>query len=298
MLNLLIVSLIWAFSFGLIKSHLSGLDPNFLASARLVIALPIFLLVFRPRGLNTGLILGFLSIGAIQYGFMYCFYLLAFRFLPAYLVALFTIFTPIYVIIIDDLFERRLHFFSLAMAALAVIGAGIIYYRGSAPLDALAGFVLMQLSNLCFAFGQIAYRRQRKSCPEIRDLRIYALLFIGAAAVTAAVTTVSSGWRSVETLDSTQWMVLIYLGVLASGIGFFLWNKGALQVNTATLAVFNNLKIPLAVCVSLVFFRESANLSRLAAGGGLMIAALAFAENRDRRRKAAKSYPPGDAKNL
>ena len=45
---LFIVSLIWAFSFGLIKDRLAGLDANFVAAARLLISLLIFLPFLRP----------------------------------------------------------------------------------------------------------------------------------------------------------------------------------------------------------------------------------------------------------
>jgi drug/metabolite transporter (DMT)-like permease len=62
--------------------------------------------------------------------------------------------------------------------------------------------------------------------------------------------------------------------VIASGVGFFLWNYGARRVNAGTLAVFNNLKVPLAVAVSLIFFGESADPLRLALGGGIVLAAL------------------------
>ena len=93
---LFIVSLIWAFSFGLIKDRLAGLDANFVAAARLLISLLVFLPFLRTRGLSRKLSLRLLAIGALQYGVMYITYIAAFNFLKAYEVALFTIFTPIY----------------------------------------------------------------------------------------------------------------------------------------------------------------------------------------------------------
>jgi drug/metabolite transporter (DMT)-like permease len=75
-------------------------------------------------------------------------------------------------------------------------------------------------------------------------------------------------------LRGAQLAVLLYLGLLASGIGFFLWNVGATRVGTGVLAVFNNVKVPLAVLVSLLFFREQTDLARLALGGGIILLAL------------------------
>jgi drug/metabolite transporter (DMT)-like permease len=73
-------------------------------------------------------------------------------------------------------------------------------------------------------------------------------------------------------------MALLYLGALASGIGFFGWNLGARKVNAGTLAVFNNLKIPLAVGVSLTVFGEHTDLPRLIGGATFMLLALYLSE--------------------
>jgi len=81
-------------------------------------------------------------------------------------------------------------------------------------------------------------------------------------------------------LTGLQWAVLGYLGVLASGICFFLWNIEAAKVAAAMLAVMNNLKIPLAVASSLAFFGESADPARLLGGGALIAIALWIARER------------------
>ncbi len=62
--------------------------------------------------------------------------------------------------------------------------------------------------------------------------------------------------------------------MVASRLCFFLWNIGARQVDVGTLAIFNNLKFPLAVIVSFVFFGERADLVNLTLAGGLMTLAL------------------------
>jgi len=47
MLHLLLVSLVWAFSFGLIKGHLTALDPATVAFARLFLAAAVFVPLVR-----------------------------------------------------------------------------------------------------------------------------------------------------------------------------------------------------------------------------------------------------------
>jgi drug/metabolite transporter (DMT)-like permease len=275
---LIIVSLIWAFSFGLIKTcligSLSGVDPTFVAWARMVIALPIFLPFLRWRRLPGSIAIRLVLIGAVQYGVMYITYLQAYLYLEAYQVALFTIFTPLYVTLINDLHTRRFRPGSLGAAGLAVIGAAVITYQSTSMKGILTGFCLMQLSNLCFAYGQIEYKRLRTSFSHLKDHQVYGLLYLGAAAVTAVATTLIGGWGSLTALDLRQIGTLLYLGLLASGLCFFWWNKGAVLTNAGTLAVFNNLKIPLAVAVSLLVFGETANLFRLISGGAIILIAI------------------------
>ena len=78
---LFIVSLIWAFSPGLTKGLTTGLDPTFVAAARLGIALLVFLPFLRGKALTASLALRLASIGAVQFGVMYLAYNAAFRLL-------------------------------------------------------------------------------------------------------------------------------------------------------------------------------------------------------------------------
>jgi len=277
MLYLLIVSLVWAFSFGLIKGALTGLDANFVAAARLVISLAVFLPLLRLRGVDGKLRWRLLLIGAVEYGLMYVAYTYAFQFLQAYEVALFTIFTPLYVTLINDAYSRRFHGIALAATVLAIAGTAIVKEGNLLRPDVITGFLVVQVSNLAFAFGQVDYKEVMKAHPELKDTRIFGLLYLGGAVAAGLPALITTPWQSMS-LTGTQMLVLLYLGAIASGVCFFLWNVGARKVNAGTLAVFNDLKIPLAVTVSLVFFGEQASIPNLLLGGAVVLAALLLNE--------------------
>ncbi|MBL9103636.1 MAG: EamA family transporter [Myxococcales bacterium] len=284
--SLIAATLLWALSFGLIRQHLTGLDPTFVAWARMLLALPVLLPFVRPRELSLwpwprGQVAARLAgVGAVQYGLMYTGYIAAFGFAAAHEVALFTVTTPLYVCLIVDARERRLDVRNLGLAALAVAGAVILQPKGLAWSDAWVGFCLVQASNLCFAWGQVAYRRLRRAAPTARDHAVFAWLYAGGLAVTTAATTIAGGWASAAQVSSTQAAALLYLGVVASGLGFYLWNRGAVTAPAGALAVFNNLKIPAAVVAALTIFGERADLRRLALGGAVMLIAAALAARR------------------
>lgn len=288
MLYLLITSLIWAFSFGLIKTKLGNLDPNFVTFMRMAFALAVFSPFLKIKSVSKFQALQLLLIGAIQYGVMYLCFLRAFKYLDAYQAALFATATPIYVILIDDLFVKKFNVYYMKVALIAVLGGAVIYYKNIFQTNILHGFLLVQMADLCFAFGQVAYKRLRQRAPALQDHRIYGLLFWGGLITALIATTVASGWHSALDMSIRQLLVLIYLGAIASGLCFFMWNKGAVTTNTATLAVFNNLKAPLAIVVSLVFFNETTNIPRLVVGLTLITVALIMAERYSRSRGAIK----------
>lgn len=277
MIYLLLVSLIWAFSFGLIKGNLTGLDSNFVSFCRMAVSLLVFLpfLKFKKIGVKSGF--KFALIGAVQFGVMYITYIAAFKTLKAYEVALFTIFTPLYVVLIEGILQKKFHFVYLLTALVTVIGTWIIKGQELLSPQILNGFVLVQISNLCFAFGQIYYRRVMAKENGVKDLDIFGLLYLGAVILTGISTLVFVPLSTISLTTKQAW-TLLYLGAIASGVSFFLWNLGARKVNAGALAIFNDLKIPLAVLVSLVVFGEKTDLPKLLIGGIVMVIALIFNE--------------------
>lgn len=274
---LVLVSFIWAFSFGLIKGRLAGLDSAFISAARLGLALVVFLPFLRLRGLAPGTAFALTGIGAVQFGLMYLAYNESFRYLQAHEVALLTLTTPILVTLFADALDRTLRLRALFAAALAVVGGAFVVARSEGVAFTLAGVALVQLANLAFAVGQVLYQRLRVRRPALRDREVFGLLYAGAFVVALATMLARD---AVATPDAAQFATLLYLGVIASGLAFFLWNLGATRVSAGTLAVMNNVKIPLAVLCSLLFFGEQANLPRLAASLALMGVAVWLAKKK------------------
>lgn len=270
--QLLIVSVVWALSFGL-TAQVSGLGAPFVTAARTVLAALVFLPFVDARGLPLRQRLAFAGIGALQFGLMYLLYTASYRWLRASEVALFTIFTPLFVTLVDDLLQRRMSWRFLLAAALAVAGTAICVWTGLGRGGLLWGFLLMQAANFCFALGQVLYRRLAPATGK-GDQDLMGLLYLGAAGVAVGAACPSVAWERVFQMNAMQVGVLLYLGVVASGLGFFLFNAGARRTDIGTLAVFNNVKIPLAILASGWVFHEAVDWPRLALGGAVLACAL------------------------
>jgi drug/metabolite transporter (DMT)-like permease len=281
---LLLVSLIWGLSFGLIKVSFAGVDGNLLGLLRLLLALPLFLPLLRLRGLPARTALLLAAIGAIQYGLMYACLFAAYASLAGHEIALLTVLTPFYVALCDAFWHRRWHGRWLLAALLACGGGAVLFLRDTLP-GAWQGIALMQLSNFSFAVGQIAYRELRPQFAVRGDAAVFALLYGGALLPLAVLTALSDGWRDLALLDGRQWLALAYLGSVASGLCFFWWNRGAAMVPAGVLAVLNNLKIPLAVILAAGVFGEQVSLPNLLLGTAAVAAAWWLAAGREKTGK-------------
>lgn len=298
---LLAVSILWGFSFGLVKTEFPDLNGATLACTRLLIALPCFLPFLKRRFLRPGLHgLQLLLTGAVQYGLMYVALFNAFTWLSGYEVALLTIFTPLYVVLAHALLNRRLPPAWFWWTSLLAVAGALWIFQPKAIPDKWPGILLMQLANLCFAAGQVAWRqirdRDRQFISGTRDRQFiggdldgYALLYLGGVLAALPFALAHNPIHGLAQLSGSQWAALLYLGAIASGLGFFLWNAGAARVNPATLAVFNNLKIPVAIVISITLFGEAADPASLLPGLAILLAALGWAEWASRRRPATTS---------
>lgn len=267
MLLLWTVTLLWAFSFSLIGVYLSGQVDAFVSVfLRVVLALVLFaplLLRSRPRWPAAGALM---AVGAVQIGLMYLFLFHAYGYLNVPELLLFTIFTPLYVTLIDEVLIGRRHVpgrFWLG-AALAVAGAAIIRFGGVSP-DFLVGFCLVQAANLCFAAGQVAYKRLDLG-GTVSQVQAFGLFFAGAAVV-AGLGVVLFADHARWPATAVQWGVLLWLGLGASGLGYLGWNLGAKRVNTGQLAAMNNMLIPAGILVNFAFWNRDVDWLRLLVGG-------------------------------
>ena len=242
---LIIITLIWAFSFPLIGYFISPyIDSFFAAFFRVFLAFLVFLpfLHFRtPNALKAEL----MGIGALQIGIMYLFYYHSFLYLSVSEVALFTIFTPFYVSLVYDFFARRFRPLYLVSIALCVFGAFIIKFN-AINSHFLAGFLLIQAANLAFGTGQSLYKIVLERHKVASQRSIFGYFHLGAALITG-VAFIMLGDTQKLPQSASSWAVLFYLGLVASGLGYFLWNKGATLCDSGVLAIMNNAVIPAAI---------------------------------------------------
>ena len=276
MVWLLAASLVWGLSFGLIKGLIDDVDPFFLGLVRTAAAslffLPWLIRDALYKKIDKRSALQAAACGFIQIGLMYGPYLASFRYLKSHEVALFTMTTPLIMSVFLIFGFGQLNGKSMlrlsCAAMLATIGGVTVAWNGVASQELLVGIGLVQLSNALFALGLLMWAYffgGKTQCISY----LMCPYFVGAF-LASVILTVFLGKFSFE-YTQNQWLVFLWLGVVASGLGFYLWNRGALQVSRPLLAVANNIKLPIAIFISVSLFGESANYYRLATGIFMML---------------------------
>ncbi len=271
-----LVTLIWAFSFSLIGEFLAAsVDPYIAVSSRMLLALLLFSPFLLKHRIAPALALRLAGIGAVQLGLMYLLLYHSFLYLSVAEVLLFTILTPVYISVLDYYWQhRRLHWRWLGPALLAVLGALVIRYQQLSS-EFWLGLVLIQAANCCFAFGQVAYRRLPLG-DAMAQSRPFGWFFVGATLVSLLATLLFANWQRLPS-TSTEFGILAWLGLVASGLGYWLWNAGARQVSASQLAVMNNVLIPAGLLVNFVFWQHSVNWWSLTLGSLLILMSLRWA---------------------
>jgi carboxylate/amino acid/amine transporter len=268
---LLFVTLIQAFSFSLIGAYLAGHVDSYLAVLiRVVLAGLVFIPLTRWRQVEPRFMRGMLLIGALQFGVTYVCLYLSFRVLTVPEVLLFTILTPLHVTLIEDALNRRFNPWGLLAAIIAVLGAVIIRYD-RIDSNFLGGFLLLQLANFTYAAGQVLYKHLVARHPsDLPHYRRFGYFYLGALAVALPAFLLFGNPQHLPE-GTQQWGVLLFLGLVSTALGMYWWNKGACLVNGGTLAVMNNLHVPVGLLINLLIWGRNEDLGKLFFGALVII---------------------------
>ena len=271
---LIATTLIWSFSFSIIGNVISSaVDSWSLAFYRSLLGF-IFFLPWIKKSKISKYQFKLMPIGALQIGLMYIFYLSAFNFTTVPRVLLFTTTTPLYIAITDSFVTKKFRSSIYLLALFSTLGALLIrttYF----DQDDLVGFLFIQCANICFALGQILYKTHKMKNNDDTDIYSdFAFFFFGALLVSCGGLLISP-YSLPLSLGIIDVIAILWLGIIATGLGYFMWNRGAVEVSSSTLSVTNNLVIPLGLFVEVLFFSSNTHLELLIIGTCIIIASIA-----------------------
>ncbi len=286
MLVLGIAVVIWGFSFSLAKISLLTFDPFELVTLRLLLGsiaglfLSIGITKWAPSVANSAQVNisrgGFFSkdqwrqalvIGVFEFAGTYLLYTWSLKFLPSGVIGTLTLMTPVLTYIVGTVAGiDKLRLKAGFALALSLIGGALclplaaIFNNFHLENQALWGTGLILASNLCFAIGNVAITHL-----EMRRKWNNALTFHGqfiGFILAGTVLVFNEGFPKLEMskFKIQNWILPLYLGLVATGLGFFLWNWGVQKVSATKATLVGNLKGPISVLIGCVLLQEHVSL--------------------------------------
>jgi drug/metabolite transporter (DMT)-like permease len=232
----------------------------------------VFLPLTRWRQVEPRFMRGMLLIGALQYGITYVCLYLSFRVLTVPEVLLFTILTPLHVTLIEDALNRRFNPWALLAALVAVAGAAVIRFDSISGSSSWASCCCnwptspTPPARCCTASGGAPPQRPA-ALPAFR-----LLLPRRAAGGAAGLPAVRQRPAPAEHRRAMAGAAVP--GLCPTALGLYWWNKGACLVSGGTLAVMNNLHVPVGLLLNLLIWNQHEPLGRLGIGGSIILASV------------------------
>jgi drug/metabolite transporter (DMT)-like permease len=156
----------------------------------------------------------------------------------------------------------------LLAARVAVTGAAIIRYD-QLGTGFYVGFFLLHIGKATYS------HLLARHLSGIAQYRRLGYVYLGAAFLLF-------GNAAHLLTSASQWWVLTWLGMVASGLGLYWWNKGA------SLAEMNNALVSAGLLVNLLLWNRDADLGRLSLGGAVLASSLRLARVGSRQLYVAK----------
>lgn len=283
----LFVATVWGFSFVAASMVLENLTPVLLATIRFIIAS----ILFSPiliRGLIRGNIpersdlrdmawLGFLSISVyfwLQYtGVQYAG--------PGISAIIVVGFIPILTglasnIILKEPFNKR----RIVGVALGFTGVALItipnLVLGSVNTRFFIGVACLLGNAVAFSLYSTLSRRLLKKYSEPAIVTSYVTVFGTLALIPMSLT---SDWSLVSTLEMNQWIAVLFLASICSGLAYFLWNYALSRIESVQAAVWLYLEPVVAFIGVFILYGNIPN-SLTVAGGLLVLIGAAFTSKR------------------
>jgi drug/metabolite transporter (DMT)-like permease len=280
------VAVIWGLSFVAARLVLSALTPILLATLRFIIAsivfTPIILTEFR-RGTTLKIkvlkelaLLGVLSI-SVYFWLQYTGVKYAGAGVSALLVVgLIPILTGFASTIV---LREKLTAYKVLGTVLGLLGVALIALPGLLIEEInwlfYLGVVCLLLNGVCWATYSTLSRRLMKRLGRPALVTSYVTVLGTMALIPMSV---SSDWTLVWSLVPIQWVSILYLAFICSGLGYFLWNFALSRLEAVKAAVWLYLEPVAAFLGEIVIFGTMPSSTTLM--GGLIIILGAYITNR------------------
>lgn len=278
-LALVAVTIFWGSSFVSSKLVLETMPPMLLAFFRYLFAfitLFIFFIIFeKDKKLNkqdykhlvlsSGIGIFIYFIGEYN----------ALNYISASTASIIVSLLPMFMLVTNFfVFKDKITLFKVGVILLTLVGVVMVVQADFRAMfnESLIGYSLMVMGVAAWVVYSLSTVKMRKNNSNIKVITYqsgFALILFAPFAV--------SNLNIVTQLDFNLWTNIIYLGVFASGLAFYLYVYSLKVLGTLPVSIFGNTVPVVTVITGFIFLQETLTLIQLLGGSIIVITLLVYA---------------------
>jgi drug/metabolite transporter (DMT)-like permease len=267
---LVLTTILWGSTFILTKNIIQDIPTFYYLGIRFLLALIPFLpFLYRYKKLNKKVLLAGLLAGVIYYVSI-AVQTVGLESTTAgkggFITGLNTVIVPFLALLI---FKKPINKRIWIAVGLSITGLALLLLEGESGL--IIGDIFVLFCAFGFAFYIIYVDRDVKQV----DIYLYLIIQIAVVALLSFITSiVLNESYDIFSADLPFWIVLIYMGVIASGLTFLFQNWGQKQVSPSQTAIIFTLEPVFAVLFASVFIGDEIMTIQGLIGGILILIAI------------------------
>ena len=271
LISIIFVMVVWGSSYAVTKIIVYEVTPLTLAFYRCTVgSLTLLSILFirkkkQPANLFANIPWGvILLLGFFGVTVFYTFFNVAVKMTSASVGALLQGFIPVSIAILAAIFLReRLTFKQVAGVIISVTGViliGFLSPTGDDVVNSTMGNLLMMIAVI----GWGIYTIIAKKVADRDPLLITSLSTLVGAALLLPGAMIENGGAHWPQISLKAWLVVVFLGAVASGICYFLYNKSLQLLSASQVGNLINLDPLVGFIIALSFLHESVNALQIA----------------------------------
>ncbi|HEY4306443.1 MAG TPA: DMT family transporter [Gemmatimonadaceae bacterium] len=272
--SLVLMAVIWAVNFSVVKYGTSLVDPLAYNGIRVGLAATVLMVIVALSG--TPLpprkdLLALLGLGVLGNGFYQCLFVIGVSKTSASDAALVIAATPAFVAIVGKLRgSERTTAKRAAGIALSILGMGFVVLgatTGAEGAASLMGDLIMLAASLCWAFYTVLLKPYTARIP---GMQLSAITMVGGAVPLVAYCLPAMLHTDWTTYPRLGWAAVAYSGLGSLVIAYAFWYRGIRVIGPTRTAMYSNLQPVVAVLVAWQMLGEVPTLMQGLGAGSIM----------------------------
>ncbi len=281
-LSLILVAVIWALNFSIVKVSLREMDPYSFNALRFIFATALLWFAAHKRGYSLKVekehFWKLVGIGIIGNLFYQLFFIIGLNYTYAANAAVMLGTIPIWVALLSQFFtDEKLTTFKTMGVLLAFVGVTFIILGGKDSIsfesETFLGNIITLIAAVCWATYTILSRKYLAIYSPLQYSAFMSVIGLITLFLVGLPFMIKLNWSEISYVGYGG---VLYSGALSIGLAYIIWNNGVKRIGAVRTAAYQNLVPVLGLVFGLVLLGEELSILQYI-GASLVISGIVLA---------------------